>query len=605
MFKNLKMRSKLLLSFGIVIVFYIVTVVVSFAGLSSVSNGLASFYEVPYPMVEHTQELQSTTRQVYLDLYRALVAGNTSDRQATLASIEDAAKQKDASLAALKTCYEGDPSMLQAIETAAAKTGTLREEAAGYIKAGDTDNALATITGEYNSACNELDEILNQTIEAARATADDYYSTGMSTKKICQTILFILAIVCVILTILLIFRIVRVITIPLAEIQTAMIAMSKGDMHPDVSYQSNDELGDLAEKLRFVLSTLAGYIEHICSKMDSLATGDFSVDFDMDYLGEFESIKSSGSKILESLNDTLSQLHQAADQVASGSDQVSSGAQALSQGATEQASSVEELAATLNDLSTQVNQNAQNSRDINSLIELTAGEVDNSNRKMEQMMAAMTKINDCSSQIEKIIKTIEDIAFQTNILALNAAVEAARAGEAGKGFAVVADEVRSLASKSAEAAKDTTVLISNSLNAVSEGNQIAADTQSSLLKVVANAQKISDGMAKITDASDMQAEGISQITVGIDQISSVVQTNSATAEESAAASEELFSQSSLLKNLVGKFRLKGMPAVSSAPVSTTPIEELSVDLSSASSYTPSYSTSSYSSPNFVDDNAKY
>ncbi len=212
-----------------------------------------------------------------------------------------------------------------------------------------------------------------------------------------------------------------------------------------------------------------------------------------------------------------------------------------------------------------MNQTAQNSRDINALISETGQEVENSNHKMETMMSAMTKINESSSQIEKIIKTIEDIAFQTNILALNAAVEAARAGEAGKGFAVVADEVRSLASKSAEAAKNTTVLIGNSLSAVAEGNQIAEDTQSSLVSVVTSAQKISENMAKITNASDMQAEGISQVTTGVDQISSVVQTNSATAEQSAAASEELFGQSTLLKSLVGRFRLKGMPEAS-APV---------------------------------------
>lgn len=289
-----------------------------------------------------------------------------------------------------------------------------------------------------------------------------------------------------------------------------------------------------------------------------MASGDFTIEMDMDYLGEFASIKDSGNKIIGTLNDALSQIHRASNQVASGSEQVSSGAQSLSQGATEQASSIEELAATINELSEQVKQTAQNSGDINVLVEAAGNGVEGSNQQMKEMMSAMTRINESSSEIEKIIKTIEDIAFQTNILALNAAVEAARAGTAGKGFAVVADEVRSLASKSAEAAKDTTVLINHSLEAVAEGTRIARETQSSLLNVVEKAQKITVGMAKITEAASMQAEGIAQVTTGVDQISSVVQTNAATAEESAATSQELSSQSSLLKDLVGRFRLKDM-----------------------------------------------
>ena len=445
-----------------------------------------------------------------------------------------------------------------------------------------------------------MQSILQDIIDDAQAKADNYYTSGASTKKICTIILYALAVVSVILTLILSTSIIKGITYPIAEIENAVKGMAKGNMRSEVTYNSKDELGVLAENLRFVLKTLSEYISHICARMDSLSTGDLTVEMDMDYLGEFASIKHSGNKIIEALNDTLGQIHVAADQVSSGSDQVSSGAQALSQGATEQASSVEELVATLSTLSEQVNQTAGKSRDVNNLILATAGEVNNSNAKMEAMMNAMTKINDCSSEIEKIIKTIEDIAFQTNILALNAAVEAARAGESGKGFAVVADEVRTLASRSAEAAKDTTVLISNSLTAVAEGNQIAEDTQKSLLNVVTSAQQIETNMAQITEASDMQAEALQQVTLGIDQISSVIQTNSATAQESAAASEELFSQSTLLKNLVNRFRLKGiasaMPVVASVSSSPAPSYgsdthyETSTGTSSGSSSSSVFST---------------
>ncbi|HCT91885.1 MAG TPA: methyl-accepting chemotaxis protein [Lachnospiraceae bacterium] len=585
MFRNLRIRSKLFLTYGIMMIFYLITVIAAFVGLSSVANGLERFYATPYPMMHYALEVQSATQEIQLDLFRAYSADETQ-LTAILSNIDETAARRSADLDEFKACYDGDTSLLQSIETAGQQTATARQDAVSLLKSGDKDGAIAIIGGEYLTACNTLYDFLDEAIASAEASATEYYNSGMSVKKLCQTAFFVLAAVCIVFALILIFRIIRAITYPIIEIETAVKAMAEGNMHSEVVYESKDELGQLAENLRFVLKTLSGYIEHICSKLDSLASGDLSIEFDMDYLGEFESIKASGNKIADSLNDTLTRLNDAAAQVASGSDQVSSGAQALSQGATEQASSVEELAATLNDLSVQVTHTAQNARDINGLISETGSELDSSNAMMASMMEAMTKINDCSSEIEKIIKTIEDIAFQTNILALNAAVEAARAGEAGKGFAVVADEVRSLASKSAEAAKDTTVLIGNSLNAVAEGNRIAEDTQKSLVKVVTSAQQISENMTKITQASDMQAEGISQITQGIDQISSVVQTNSATAEQSAAASEELFSQSSQLESLVNRFHLKNTPpTLASQPAVAAPAPE------------PDYSDSySYSAP---------
>lgn len=574
MFKNLKVRSKLLVSFGIVIIFYIIAIIASSIGLGSVFGGLEDFYNIPFPMVKSALEAQSITREIQLDVYRAVSISSGSERQSVLSEIDEASARRNTVMEELKTNFSGDAALLNTVEAANDATSAAREKTVEYIRAGNSQAAIESINGEYLEAANHFEDTLDQVITQAEENAANYYKDGTTTKQICTIILYGLALVSIIFTIFLVLSIVKGLTRPILEIENAIKAMAKGDMSTKVTYTSRDELGDLAENLRFVLTTLSSYIGHICERMDSLATGDLTVEMDMDYLGEFESIKQSGNKIINSLNDTLGQLHQASEQVANGSEQVSSGAQALSQGATEQASSVEELAATLGDLSNQVNDTASNSRDVNQLISDTAKEINNSKQKMESMVNAMTNINECSSEIEKIIKTIEDIAFQTNILALNAAVEAARAGEAGKGFAVVADEVRSLASKSQEAAKNTTVLINNSLNAVSEGSQIATDTQSSLLKVVESADKIAVNMAKITESADLQAEGISQVTQGIDQISSVIQTNSATAEESAAASEELFSQSSLLKSLVGRFRLKGR---TSSMVSQPAVSEPAAD----------------------------
>lgn len=335
--------------------------------------------------------------------------------------------------------------------------------------------------------------------------------------------------------------------------------LSQGDLKADVpQIARDDELGVLAEATGTIVSTISGIIDDIDNALGEIASGNLSVASKAKelYVGDFKSLYDSLQKIVTDLTSTLQQVRQSADQVSAGSDQVSSASQALSQGATEQASSVEELAATINEISAHVNQTASNAKAAREKTEETGAAVEASNNQMQDMISAMDVISDKAAEIKKVIKTIEDIAFQTNILALNAAVEAARAGAAGKGFAVVADEVRNLASKSAEASKGTASLIDGTVDAVEHGTKIAHDTAESLVHVLESTTETVEMVVEISNAANEQASSIAQVTQGIDQISSVVQTNSATSEESAAASEELSGQAQILKGLMAQFKLR-------------------------------------------------
>lgn len=343
---------------------------------------------------------------------------------------------------------------------------------------------------------------------------------------------------------------------PIQGIVTAARQLAQGDLDISLAVRNQDEIGILSSAFNETAAYLKKIIERIAGILNQLSDNQLDVNAEAEYRGAFEQIGSSMKRITENLNTVMCEIRQSSDQVSSGSDQVSSGAQALSQGATEQASAVEELAATINEISTQVKETAENAVDAQKQMSTAEGETLTCNEQMREMILAMEEISHKSTEIGKIIKTIEDIAFQTNILALNAAVEAARAGTAGKGFAVVADEVRNLASKSAEASKNTSSLIEGSIAAVEKGTRIVNETAQSLSKVVDSSQAVSATVEKISDAASSQAASIEQVTQGIDQISSVVQTNSATAEESAAASEELSGQAQMLKNLVEQFKLK-------------------------------------------------
>lgn len=363
----------------------------------------------------------------------------------------------------------------------------------------------------------------------------------------------------VVLILLVIVLVRRIIGIPVKELSRAATRIAEGELEQTIHYQSGDELGVLAYDFNQVtvrLREYVKYIDEISDKLREIAAGNLTFTLENAYTGEFEKIKTSLEEISYALNGAMGQIRNASREVASDAEQVSRGAMALSQGSTQQASAVEALAEHIGSVSDSVGKTAQNAQEASRISDEVKSGLLESNQKMQNMTELIQKISDKSTQIDKIVKTIEDIAFQTNILALNAAVEAARVGEAGKGFAVVADEVRDLAGKSSAAAKETTILLGQTVDSIEEGASAAQDTAKSMMTVVARADEMSGLIGSIADHSKEQASDAAQIANGIDQISSVVQSNVATAQESAAASEELSGQAAVLKDLVAKFRLK-------------------------------------------------
>lgn len=369
---------------------------------------------------------------------------------------------------------------------------------------------------------------------------------------------------CVILTLLVIIcsiigaiYIGRKISKPIVYITRRLNSLSLGDLNSEVPrINSHDECQILAEALNLTITNLKSYIFDIDNVLKNIADGNLLVTSNVSYQGNFEQIKTSLEAILESLNTTFSEIGKAATQISEASAQVASGAAVLSENATSEAATIEELSASIDEILENTNENAENAKNAADLTNQAKNQVDIGSDRMKAMMIAVENIEKSSNEIAKIIKVIDDIAFQTNILALNAAVEAARAGAAGKGFAVVADEVRNLAIRSSEAAKTTNDLIVASISDIREGSTHSKETSEAINSIAEMVEKINTLMGNIAQSSAEQASAISQISAGMDNITISVQTTSATAEESAATSEELSSQAVATQNMISKFKTK-------------------------------------------------
>ena len=374
-------------------------------------------------------------------------------------------------------------------------------------------------------------------------------------QKICYVIMVVII---VIIVVALLMVVNSVISIPLRKVTVAAEKISEGDFDVDLPLESKNEIGQLAvafSKTTDQLQNYQGYIDEISGALSEVANGNLNVQLKRDYVGQFAKLKINMDNLISQLTEIVSSIMSSAKLVDGGAVQISAGAQGLAQGATEQASSIEELSAEINQINDKTIDMAENARVAEQQIHSAEEQINTSNEQMVDLRRAMEDITDKSQRISTIIKTIDDIAFQTNILALNAAVEAARAGAAGKGFAVVADEVRNLAGKSSTAALDTSNLITETINAVQTGDSLTIQTANYLKSTQEATEKAVQLIAEITAATEHQQQSLNDIKQGIDQISSVVQTNAATAEESAAASQELTRQAGVLNSEVNKFNL--------------------------------------------------
>lgn len=555
--KNLKIRTKLLATFMLVIILFIGTVAIAIYGLQANANKYSEFYNVEYKVTNNIMSMRRGLQIIVKDLAFITIESDESKKESYQDELQTELTALEENAYWLFENFTGDSQLLDSFSDSIQKAMELQEN---VITTSETDNleAQRILLEEYQPLVQEAVNTLIQISAVEEKTAEDNFLSTVDMQELLVAAQIGMAVVALIITILLSTYLTRSITKPLRQLETAADKIVNGNFDISVTYESKDELGSLTKSFKnmtFILETVISDASRLLSEM---ADGNFDVRTNAEerYVGSLQSLLLSIRKLNKDLSITLGQINQSADQVASGSGQVSNGAQALAQGATEQAASVEELASTITNISYQVKSTADNAMEARSKSNTAGGEAEICNNQMHDMMDAMEEIARSSNEISKIIKTIEDIAFQTNILALNAAVEAARAGEAGKGFAVVAEEVRSLASKSSVASKNTAELIESSVNAVTRGTKLANSTAESLVQVVNHVRSASTKVDEIANAAEEQAGAIEQVTLGVDQISSVVQTNSATAEESAAASQELSEQASTLKSLVAKFKLR-------------------------------------------------
>lgn len=553
--KNLKISNKLAISFALVLLISMLGNVYSISQLNKSAQLNKDLYSGPYEGTTQAMGVRRDLVSIGRNLTNIIFRDNYETYNSTaLKEFESIDNRIDK----IEISGIDDKQSLERLRESISSLKNQYDKIYNLVSQGNINEAskLTEKGTEYWSIYNKCVSDSIELYDHIELRGSIFYSDIQSTVRLSEVISIVINVVSVIVLIVISIYISKSFKKPIKELEFVANKMAIGDYEFEINYKSKDEFGILSDSIREVSVNTKSIIADIVRVLDAISKGNFNVEPEADYIGIFKSIEESIRKITIDLSETIDQINVASGEVELAAEQVASASQMLSQGATEQASAIEELSSTMINISEKTKNTAENANEANLLAISSTTQIEEGNYQINSMIKAMQEISLTSNEISRIIKTIDDIAFQTNILALNAAVEAARAGEAGKGFAVVADEVRTLAAKSAEAAKNTTTLIDNSIKAIDNGGNIVDNTAKSLESIIDITNRTIKLVDEIAKASQDQANSISQVTVGIDQISSVVQTNSATSEESAAASEELSGQAKILKSLIENFTVK-------------------------------------------------